>query len=535
MPTATDQFCGAGGTSEGAVAAGVEVVVATNHWRLAIETHGANHPGTDHICADISQIDPRRYPSTDILLTSPECTNHTSAKNHNIAASALTLWDPKQAAERSRATMWDVPRFAEYHRYGLIIVENVVEVRSWAPYEAWLASLSALGYDHQLVYLNSRFVGAPQSRDRLYTVLWDRARPRPDMNISRTAWCAFCEADVQAEQTWTSTFQEALTAATKRNGGVRPARIRWGLHGQQYHYTCPTCSLRVVPYSTPALIAVDWTLAGKRIGDSTLAKSTLVRIQKGIDKYGRQPILVPLDHSGGSKLPTPFWRPFPTQTGRQDSMVVHPFLAKLAGAGFEHEGSPGCRTRPVTDQAWTQTTTQETGLVMVPFISELRGGGSVAHQVTEPTSTVSAEGNHHMLIDGFYSKGYGDGHDPSMNHRLIEPFGTVTTQDHHGLVQYPLIDTFYGTGSAARPVSEPTGTATTKHRHALVDPGVGVPDIEDCMYRMLQPHEIQRVMAFRDSYRVLGNQRDKVRQLGNAVTPPASQLLLERAVPAVFG
>jgi DNA (cytosine-5)-methyltransferase 1 len=33
---------------------------------------------------------------------------------------------PDAAAERSRATMWDVPRFAETHRYQAVVVENVV-------------------------------------------------------------------------------------------------------------------------------------------------------------------------------------------------------------------------------------------------------------------------------------------------------------------------------------------------------------------------------------------------------------------------
>lgn len=40
--TVTDQFCGAGGSSIGAVAAGVELKLAMNHWQLARPTlvHG---------------------------------------------------------------------------------------------------------------------------------------------------------------------------------------------------------------------------------------------------------------------------------------------------------------------------------------------------------------------------------------------------------------------------------------------------------------------------------------------------------------
>lgn len=59
--TATDLFAGAGGSTTGATQAGARVVIAANHWRLAVDTHQANHPDTQHDCADISQVEPRRY------------------------------------------------------------------------------------------------------------------------------------------------------------------------------------------------------------------------------------------------------------------------------------------------------------------------------------------------------------------------------------------------------------------------------------------------------------------------------------------
>jgi site-specific DNA-cytosine methylase len=40
-------------------------------------------------------------------------------------------------------------------------------------------------------------------------------------------------------------------------------------------------------------------------------------------------------------------------------------------------------------------------------------------------------------------------------------------------------------------------------------------------------------MAFPDTYRVLGNKRDQVRQLGNAVTPPVMGMLLQRAIASL--
>jgi len=132
--TVTDQFCGAGGSSQGVrmlanqLGGGLEVKLALNHWKLAIETHNTNFPDTMHDCTDVSAADPKRYFSTDILITSPECTNHSLAKGQRQVRKQIELFESGKidpAAERSRATMWDVPRFAEYHRYRIIITENV--------------------------------------------------------------------------------------------------------------------------------------------------------------------------------------------------------------------------------------------------------------------------------------------------------------------------------------------------------------------------------------------------------------------------
>ena len=50
---------------------------------------------------------------------------------------------------------------------------------------------------------------------------------------------------------------------------------------------------------------------------------------------------------------------------------------------------------------------------------------------------------------------------------------------------------------------------------------------------MLAPHEIQAAMAFPKDYVLTGNHREKVKQLGNAVTPPVMQLLMQRVVESL--
>lgn len=163
MLTLTDAFCGAGGSSTGAIQVpGVKVTFAANHCELAIETHNTNHPNTDHACVDIHMEEPQYFPTTDIGWFSPECTWWTVARGERAADLEPGLWDDPLSdgvGLRSRMLMFDVPRFARYHRYRAVIVENVVEVATHPKYQSaftlWLNDMRNLGYEHREVYLNS--------------------------------------------------------------------------------------------------------------------------------------------------------------------------------------------------------------------------------------------------------------------------------------------------------------------------------------------------------------------------------------------
>lgn len=441
--TITDQFCGAGGSSIGAVATGGELRLALNHWRLAIETHNTNFPQADHDCTDISAADPRRYPSTDILITSPECTNHSLAKGRARAGQMADLFggQPDPSAERSRATMWDVPRFAEYHRYRLIVVENVVDARHWITWDAWLHAMHLLGYDYQVVYFNSQFAHpTPQSRDRLYVIFWRRGNRAPDLDFRPLAWCGSCGQDVGAVQSW------------------KRVNRRWGRYGEQYVYRCPTCAAVVRPYYYAAANIVDWALPIQRIGDRVkpLKEKTRARIQAGLDKFTATPFAIETVFGG-------------------------------AKAGRAHS---------LSEPAVTQTTRQSAALVVPPYI--------VSYYSTDDGTSIDAA------------------------------LPTVTTVDRHGLVVPPALLIGNYSPGWARPVTGPMGTVTSYDHHSLLTMPQAKPAIDDCGFRMLQPHEIQAAMAFPDSYVVLGNKRDRVRQLGNAVTPPVMSLLFQRIIATLM-
>ena len=472
--TVTDQFCGAGGSSLGAVSVGAEIRLAINHWPRAIDTYSTNHPDAQVDCVDIQACDPRRYPSTDILITSPECTNHSLAKGRRRQQQADLFGNiPDPSAVRSRMTMFSVCDFAEVHQYNAIIVENVVDARDWVMWPAWLHAMDLLGYNHKCVYYNSMHAHpTPQSRDRMYVVFWRKGNHAPDLDLRPVAHCAKCGKDVQAVQTWKQTSK------------------RYGRYRQQYLYRCPACASVVEPYYYCAASAIDWSLPCPRIGDraTPLKEKTLARIRVGLEKFGRQPLGVEL--------------------------------------GFAH--AQNNRAFPLADPMRTQTTRQTVGMVVPPFVADMRSNNT-PKGLGDPLSTMCAGGNHHALVVPYYSTGQAVTTD--------DPLPTITTVDRHALAVPPFIVGYYtrlaGIQAAVSGIDEALPTQSTQPRHYLVQPGE-VPAVEDCGFRMLQPHEIQAAMAFPPEYVVTGTKREQVKQLGNAVTPPVMAELLKRVMGSLM-
>lgn len=183
--------------------------------------------------------------------------------------------------------MWDVVRFAEYHQYLAVIVENVVDVVFWPPFQAWRMAMESIGYTGQLVYLNSMHA---QLRARRAAVprpvlrgIHPRRRPRPDVSrlVSPHAVCPEC-GPIRAMQVF-----------------KRQDRPKWGKYRSQYVYRCPNTACRnqiVEPLFRPAAEIIDWSLTGTRIGDRTrpLADKTMARIAAGIERFWT-PMLVPVE------------------------------------------------------------------------------------------------------------------------------------------------------------------------------------------------------------------------------------------------
>ena len=156
---AIDLFAGAGGFSTGARQAGATVAAAANHWPVAVEYHGKNHPGALHLCQDLHQADWRLFPAHDLLLASPCCQGHSRARGKDTVQH-----------DESRSTAWAVVSCAEFHRPRFVVVENVIEFLSWDLFPAWQAAMNLLGYTFTQNVLNAADFGVPQYRERLFLV-----------------------------------------------------------------------------------------------------------------------------------------------------------------------------------------------------------------------------------------------------------------------------------------------------------------------------------------------------------------------------
>lgn len=368
---------------------------------------------------------------------------------------------------------------------------------------------------------------APQSRDRLYLAYWDTALQRePDWDkwLRPLAYCEVCDEWVQALQVF-------------KQPGIDMGRYR-----QQYTYQCPhvTCRNSVLePPASPAATAIDWSLEGTRIGDRDrpLAEKTMQRIRVGLKRYATvtpmmvpaggtwrdaaMPVTVPMSarttrENDGIAIPAPFLALL--RSDRARTVGLHEPMATVVADGSNHglvvppllvpmEGRDGKEAVPATIPMRTQTTRAETAVCFLPFVTELRGGSSDARSVNEALATVTASGNHHGLVTP-----------------------PATTPD--ALWESMLLP-YFGK-SVPRPVAEPMGTLTTRDTYALVDV-LSEEYINDVRFRMLEPHEISRAMAFGTEYVVVGNKRQRVRQLGNAVTPPVAEVLISALVEAITG
>lgn len=169
MINALDIFSGGGGSSYGARDAGAEIVCGIDMCNIASRTFQENFDSAIVIDRRLEEIRLNRLRDRigdiDLLLASPECTNHTCAKGSA----------PK--SEKSRATAMQVLRFARAFQPRWIVMENVIHMRPWPRFSELKERLEDLGYKLREQDLDSSLFGVPQKRKRLFLAADKKTEP----------------------------------------------------------------------------------------------------------------------------------------------------------------------------------------------------------------------------------------------------------------------------------------------------------------------------------------------------------------------
>jgi len=528
-----DLFCGAGGTSAGAVDAierlGYQAqLTAINHWPVAVATHTVNHPTARHLCTSIDDVNPRNLfgeGELDLLWASPECTHHSTARGG------------KPINDQSRATAWCVVRWAEALRPPVILVENVPEFASWGPighngrplksrkgevFRAWKAALEALGYRVEHKLLCAADYGDPTTRTRLF---------------------------VQAVRGRRKIVWPSPTHTRGGESDLLGTRRPW----------------------VAAKEIIDWTLPTPSIFDRKrpLSEKTMRRIMAGLRKFGLKNFIVPQfgEREGQDPRVHDLEQPTPAVTSHGAGALVSPYIV-----AWDNQSSANGEWS--AEQPLGTVTTKTRHGVAQPFLVELRGTSerqldATARAVDAPLNAITAGGVHHGLAQPFLVQvAHGNGTDPNGDARRVksleEPLGTVCGNrgdmaliEPHLLPQQsdgrlrpvseptptvaaagaialiePFLVEYYGTGKA-QPVDQPLGTATTKARFALARPTIelhGKTYLIDIGFRMLQPHELAAAQGFPKGYQFTGTKTDAVKQIGNAVPCGLSRALVYAAL-----
>lgn len=533
-----DLFCGAGGSSTGALRAITAMdadmdLVAVNHWPVAIETHSRNHPNARHYVADVNHVDPEQVVpggKLDLLLVSPECRFFSRARGG------------KPTHDQGRMSAWVLQRWLSALRVRTFIVENVPEFVSWGPlledgrpdpaqrclyFQAWVESLWRMGAAFEWKMLNAADYGDATTRIRFFgigrfdgqPIRWPEpshsASGSTDLFGPQIRWRAARDVlDLDRPGPSLLDRKKPLSLNTRR-------RIARGL--QLFGGALAPLHLRLLDLPADDEAKFLNELPGPL--SAFVVANRAHNVAKGLDA----PIpTITTGGGGGIFLVTPTAQPFilGQQSGSVPRSTDEPLPTIAAGGAISI-------TEPI----------------LTPYY-----GHSTPSSVDRPLPTVTAKARFGLCTPLVVPYG------PRANARSVEsPLVTITTADRLAVctptMEPFLVPNFGERGDQAprvHSVDAPLPAVTSRGAGQLVVPTVerwDVPDgvdprrfvvlngalhVLDLRYRMLAPRELARAMGFDDAeteYEFVGNVGQVTRQIGNAVCVNLAKAL----VTAVLG
>lgn len=530
-----DLFAGGGGASTGLERGlGRQVAIAINHNPAAISMHEANHPHALHFETDVWEVDPIEETAGRVvgwLHASPDCRHFSQAAGGQ----------PRK--KEIRDLPWVTVKWAgKLRRKGkgpwVISLENVKQILQWGRLIAKRDRTTG-----RVVKLNGT-VAAPGEyvpRHEQFLVPDPKDKGRTWRRFVATLrgfgyhvewWvernCDYGDPTTRQRLYLIATADELKPIAPPKSHAANPTK------DQKKHRTAAEC--------------IDWSNLGKSIRNrkKPLAEATMRRIALGIQKevIDRElPFIVPLTHQGSDRLHA-VDEPFRTITAahRGELALAVPSLIQV---GYGEREGQAPRVPGLHKPLGTVMAGGGKHALATAFLAQANGGYNTTHShpADVPFSTITNRGSQQQLVTAnlvTLRKG-------SVGGPVDAPVGTLTGNDHHGLITADLVRQvlneeqlegatwcaaflmkYHGTGANILSLDEPVSTITTKDRLALVTVWIGGDPyvIVDIRLRMLTPRELYRAQGFPDNYIIerghdgrVFTLSEQVNMCGNSVGP----------------
>lgn len=492
-----DLFCGAGGTSTGIHFADIPnmfVAGCVNHDKNAILSHAENHPNTLHFTEDIRDfevvkslkylIDELRkaFPNCKInLWASLECTNFSNAKGGQPRNG-----DSRSLAEHMFMYLYNLNPDSFW-------IENVREFMSWGPLDEkgkpiskeagknfvkWVEDVEAYGYNSDKRICNSADFGAYQARKRLFIQF-----SKPEYPIS---------------------WPEHTHAKNPENSVLK----KW----------------------KPVKEVLYLDLEGKSIFDrkKSLSENTLKRIYAGLKKFvanGETGFTKQYNSGNDAQRVKSLDEPIGTITTQNSHAIVSTHLNTYYGNGAVcsiEKPSPTITTKDriakidvqfldmqygnstpasIEKPSQTVTTNPKLNLVKVksaPFLVNANSSTSGPNNINYPSPTITSVRTHYLVNPQFTSKG----------NSIETPCPTVIARQDKRPLSIVQVDH----GQCVINVFEDDSETMI-----LIKEFMAIYNIIDIKMRMLIIDELKQIQGFPVDYKLIGNQAEQKKQIGNAV------------------
>ena len=482
-----DLFCGFGGTTTGFLDAEsdgnkiVKVIACVNHDPKAIKSHWLNHPDVKHFEEDIRTLNLTEltkivnywrgiYPSAYVILwASLECTNFSKAKGGQARDA-----DSRTLAEH-------LFRYQKALNPDYIKIENVVEFMSWGPLDEngkpvsrkngqsfmkWRNDMCADIYHDDWVPMNSADFGAFTSRNRIFGCFAKHGLP--------IVWPEATHA------------KKPLAA-----GMFGTALKKWNAVKE------------VLNFEDEGLSIFN---RKKPLSDKTFERiyAGLVKfIAKGDKSIIRKEFLLKYNSINGKTgvhNPPSIQEPSPTIACQARLGIVQPqFLASYYGNGHN--------LTSIESPAPTIPTKDRVSIIKPEYFIDKHFGAIGSQSIEQPAGTIMTSDKHRLVeCNSFIANPSHGGHTTSIDAPCPV---IIARQDKAPLY---LIDCEKGVMSIA--VYDYDSEIVIKIKHFMV-----IYNLIDIKMRMLRVLELLKIQGFPVEYKMVGNQTDQKKFIGNSVHP----------------